>query len=227
MERATHAPVSFRGVPYERFGGGSGSVLTLSSTAATGAPITGQAVTATCKSGTATVTTNSNGSYTADIVGGEGPCLLKITLAGGGALYSITSGSGASQTANMTPMTNLLVSYRSNVPGITAASPETWFAQPAARTLLASTTNLKTRITNDFIPACGLAMTREARHRERIAAIHGVGSSSRDCHGLRPRDDWAGSALRSSFGWRINTYTHKHGGRHEFNSLEYCGVAEH
>jgi len=136
-------------------GGGSdgGSVLSLSGTAATGAPIAGQIVTATCKTGTATVTTSTDGSYTANIGGGEGPCLLKITLAGGGALYSITSGNGASQTANITPMTNLLVIYLSNVPGMTAASPEAWFALPAARTLLANTAALNTRITADFIPA--------------------------------------------------------------------------
>lgn len=134
-------------------GGGGGSSLTVRGTAALGAPIAGASVTATCKRGSGSVTTNSDGSYTVVIGDGEGPCLLKLTQANGVPLYSITSGSGATQTTNITPMTNLLVEYLSNVPGVTAADPASWFAQPAARALLADTTALSTRVTQDFIPA--------------------------------------------------------------------------
>ena len=87
------------------------------------------------------------------IVGGVGPCLLKIEPATGATLYSITSGSGATQTANITPMTNMLVTYLLNVPGMKAATPEAWFAQPVVKTLLTDTTGLSTRITRDFLPA--------------------------------------------------------------------------
>lgn len=135
-------------------GGGSGSsALTLKGTAATGAAIAGGSVTATCKSGTGTATSNGDGSFTVVVNGGVGPCLLAITPAGGATLYSVTSGSGATQTANITPMTNLLVSYLMNVPGMTAANPAAWFALPTTRALLADTTALTTRITTDFVPA--------------------------------------------------------------------------
>ena len=133
-------------------GGGDGdAALTLKGTAAVGAPLV-VAVTATCKTGTGSATSNSDGTYTVAIVGGVGPCLLKIQPATGATLYSITSGSGATQTANITPMTNMLVTYLLNVPGMKAATPEAWFAQPVVKTLLTDTTGLSTRITRDFLP---------------------------------------------------------------------------
>ena len=138
-------------------GGGSGSVLggdaalTLKGTAAVGAPLVGP-VTATCKSGTGTATSNPDGSYTVVVTNGVGPCLLAIT-AGGVTLYSITSGSAATQTANITPMTNLLVNYLLSVPGMTAADPTAWFALASTRALLADPAALTARVLNDFIPA--------------------------------------------------------------------------
>ncbi|MEO6319084.1 MAG: hypothetical protein ABIR56_00350 [Polaromonas sp.] len=146
-------------------GSGGGSVfggdpaLTLKGTAATGAAINGGAVTATCKTGTGTATSNSEGSFTVTITNGVGPCLLAITPVGSTTpIYSITSGSGATQTANITPMTNMLVNYLLSVPGMTAANPAAWFALPAVKTLLADTTALTARITNDFIPAVQLLL---------------------------------------------------------------------
>ena len=134
-------------------GGGGGSALTLKGTAAVGAPVVG-AVSATCKSGTGTATSNADGSFTVVINGGVGPCLLSITPVGGATLYSVTSGSGAVQTANITPMTNMLVNYLRSVPGMnTAANTAAWFALPAVGALLADTTALTARIVNDFIPA--------------------------------------------------------------------------
>jgi hypothetical protein len=132
-------------------GGGGGSDLTLKGTAAIGAPLVG-AIAATCKTGTGTATSNLDGSFTLVVRDGAGPCLLAIT-AGGITMYSITSGSGATQIANITPMTNLLVSYLRSVPGMTAADPAAWFALPAVKALLADTAALTARIVNDFIPA--------------------------------------------------------------------------
>ena len=133
-------------------GGDGGSALTLKGTAATGQPVVG-AVTATCKTGTGTATSNLDGSFTVVVNGGVGPCLLAITPTGGATLYSVTSGSGATQTANITPMTNLLVNYLRSVPGMTAADPATWFALPSVRALLADTAALTARIVTDFVPA--------------------------------------------------------------------------
>lgn len=133
-------------------GGGDSAPLTLKGTAAVGAPVAGP-VTATCKTGTGTATSNADGSFTVVVDGGVGPCLLAITTPGGATMYSVTSGTSANQTANITPMTNLLVNYLLSVPGMTAANPAAWFAQPAATALLADTAALSRRITNDFIPA--------------------------------------------------------------------------
>ena len=133
-------------------GGDGGSALTLKGTAATGQPVVG-AVTANCKTGTGTATSNLDGSFTVVVNGGVGPCLLAITPTGGATLYSVTSGSGATQTANITPMTNLLVNYLRSVPGMTAADPATWFALRSVRALLADTAALTTRIVTDFVPA--------------------------------------------------------------------------
>jgi hypothetical protein len=127
-----------------------GAALTLSGTAATGKAINGGSLGVTCKSGTGTGTSSADGSFKVAVTNGVGPCLLKITPVGGVAMYSMTSGSGAS--ANITPMTNMLVSYLLSVPGMNAANPEAWFALPAARTLLADPVALSARIKNDFIP---------------------------------------------------------------------------
>lgn len=133
-------------------GGSGGSALTLKGTAATGHPLVG-AVSATCKTGTGTAPSNLDGSFTVVIDNGVGPCLLASTPTGGATLYSITSGSGATQIANITPMTNLLVNYLRNVPGMSAPDPVAWFALPAVKPLLADPAALTTRIVNDFIPA--------------------------------------------------------------------------
>lgn len=122
----------------------------MNGTAATGAPLAG-AVSATCKTGTGTATSNADGSFTVVVNDGVGPCLLSIT-AGGVTMHSITSGSGATQTANITPMTNLLVGYLRSVPGMTAADPAAWFALPAVKALLTDTAALTARIVTDFIP---------------------------------------------------------------------------
>lgn len=137
-------------------GGGDNapSILTVSGTAAKGSPVVGGAVAITCKSGSGTATSNTDGSFKVAISGGVGPCLLSLKPADGTAtLYSITSGSSLTQTANITSMTNLLVNYLLNVPGIVATTPEAWFAKPATQQLLTNTAELTTRITNDFIPA--------------------------------------------------------------------------
>jgi hypothetical protein len=134
-------------------GDGGGSGLSLNGTAAVGAPVVGTVV-ATCKTGTGTAVSNADGSYTVNINGGAGPCLLKITPANGTApMYSVSSGSGATQTANITPMTSYLVTYLRNVPGITAATPEAWFALPGVGALLADPVALNKRIVDDFVPA--------------------------------------------------------------------------
>jgi hypothetical protein len=128
----------------------AGADLTLSGTAATGKAINGGALGVTCKTGSGTGTSGADGSFKVAVANGAGPCLLKITPVGGIPLYSMTSGSGTS--ANITPMTNMLVSYLLSVPGMGAANPEAWFALPNTRALLADPVALTARIKSDFIP---------------------------------------------------------------------------
>jgi len=149
-------------------GGGdnASSFLTLKGTAAKGSALSGGAVTATCKSGgKGNATSNADGSFTVTVSDGVGPCLLAIQPADGSpAMFSIASGTASSQTVNITPMTNLLVSYLLSVPGVTAADPTAWFALPATKALLIDTVELTRRIVKDFIPAIlklapGLSLT--------------------------------------------------------------------
>jgi hypothetical protein len=95
--------------------------LALTGVAATGAPISGQTVEAKCSSGTGTATSNADGSYTISVTGGVLPCVLKITPATGPALYSVATGTGSSATANISPVTHLVVA------SLTGGDPAAYF----------------------------------------------------------------------------------------------------
>lgn len=132
--------------------GGSGSALTVQGTAAIGKPLAAP-LSVTCKEGSGSSTSNSDGSFAVVINNGVGPCLLSMTTAAGTKLNSITSGAASTQTANLTPMTTLLVDYLRNVPSMSAPSPDAWFAKRETKALLGNTDALQIRITTDFIPA--------------------------------------------------------------------------
>lgn len=95
--------------------------LVLSGVAATGAAISGQTVEAKCASGTGSATSNGNGSYTISVSDGVLPCVLKITPASGPALYSLATGTGSSATANISPVTQLVVA------SLTGGDPAAYF----------------------------------------------------------------------------------------------------
>jgi len=90
-------------------GGSSGSPApgTLGGTAASGAPIGVAAVTVLGANGTtASTTTAADGTFTVSLTGLTAPFLVRVTLGGGGFLYSVGSASG---TVNVTPFTDLIV----------------------------------------------------------------------------------------------------------------------
>lgn len=92
-------------------GGGSSSISTLGirGTAATGAAISGGDVELVCATGTAAATTQSDGSYSVTIPGGELPCVAKVTD-GANVYHSVIPDKGSSTvTANITPLTELVV----------------------------------------------------------------------------------------------------------------------
>lgn len=96
-------------------GGGSGSQavpatpLTVSGTAATAAAIAGKTVDVKCSSGTGSPTSNSNGGYSITVTGGSLPCLVRVTTDSGTVLHSVVAGTGSSATANVTPVSQLVV----------------------------------------------------------------------------------------------------------------------
>lgn len=99
-------------------GGGSDSTpggtavvgpLTLSGVVAARAAATGQPVDIQCASGTGTATSNADGSYTVTVTDGQLPCVLRAKGTADGDLYSVATGSGRTATANLTPLTHLVV----------------------------------------------------------------------------------------------------------------------
>ncbi len=113
-------------------GGGSGSsdvtatatptALTLSGTASNGAAISGSTVEAKCAAGTGSGATSADGNYSLSIDGGTGPCLARVTQTDGTVLHTVAAGSGATATANITPVTQLVVA------SVAGADPATYYA---------------------------------------------------------------------------------------------------
>ncbi len=98
-------------------GGGGGSSLQLSGTAATGAALADAQVEVQCAQGEGSATTNATGGYTVNVGSGQLPCLVQVkgTTAGGVevTLHSIAdeAGPGGVITANVTPVTEMIVAY--------------------------------------------------------------------------------------------------------------------
>lgn len=89
-------------------GTGSASGVTLSGTAASGLAIANGIVSISCQGATGSATTQSNGTYTVTVSGGSLPCALSVT-SGGQTYRSVVAGTGSSATANITPLTEMLV----------------------------------------------------------------------------------------------------------------------
>ena len=107
-------------------GGGSTPAAVVSGTAAIGAPIVGGNVTVVCASGApATGTTNATGDFTIPLPNQTAPCALQVAggnLPAGTAYHSVLATLAATNVANITPLTDLLVA------NLTGAAPATWFA---------------------------------------------------------------------------------------------------
>jgi len=111
--------------------------VTISGTAATGAPVVSGAVSVTCKTGSGTATTGADGSYTVKTSNpSEGPCVVTVTATNGVVLRSIAAGDGAK--ANVTPLTEMLVDYIVTQSGLAANASA---ATIAASTGFASVVN--------------------------------------------------------------------------------------
>lgn len=113
-------------------GGDSASAgsLQLSGTAATGAALAGADVQVKCAGGSGTATTTTAGGYSVSISGGQLPCIIKVSGTSNGVAVSLhsvaesgTSSNGnTSATANVTPVTEMIVAQ------LLAAMPNDAFA---------------------------------------------------------------------------------------------------
>lgn len=112
---------------------GTPAVLHVSGIAATGAALTGATVTAKCATGAQTGTTASDGSYDLAITDGALPCVLEASNAST-TLHSLASGSGTSATANITPVTELVVAQ------LSGQDPAAFFAATSAGSATLGTT---------------------------------------------------------------------------------------
>ena len=122
--------------------------LTLSGTAATGKAVVG-AVAAICSTGTGTATSLANGSYQITVSGGVLPCIVKITDASSGAvLHSVATGSGATATVNITPLTELVLAQAAGGKAATlfAGFDAAAQAKVGAAALAAATTSVATAL---------------------------------------------------------------------------------
>jgi hypothetical protein len=106
--------------------------------AATGAAIPGATVQAKCNGGSGSATTASNGSYSITLNAGTLPCVLEVTPVSGPKLYSVATGSGTSVTANITPLTQLIVAK------LTGKDPAVYFGAFGASDITALTTTAVT-----------------------------------------------------------------------------------
>lgn len=104
----------------------SSTSITIAGTAAKGAQLAGAAVSVKCASGTpaaAAVTTAGTGAYSITLGGATLPCALRVTGSGGEIFHSLVAGSGnsGSFTANLSPLTEMLVAR------LAGAAPGTFF----------------------------------------------------------------------------------------------------
>jgi hypothetical protein len=112
-------------------GGGISSQSTVSGVAAISAPATNATVTASCLgTATASVTTNSiTGAFSLSVPTTALPCALRVSggsLPAGMVLYSIAGNSGASLTANITLLTELIIARAAQTAGY-GSDPTAWF----------------------------------------------------------------------------------------------------
>lgn len=104
-------------------GGSGGGGMFVSGAAATGAAIAAGTVTMKCVSGTTSAaTTGTDGSFRVDVGSATLPCLVRVSyLDGGGVSRTLHSIATTAGTANVTPVTELLVA------SLTGGSPATAF----------------------------------------------------------------------------------------------------
>ena len=146
-------------------GGGGGNDAALSSgvqvsgVAATGLALASAPVEVKCASGTGTATTNESGGYTVTVENGALPCIVKVTGTVNGTavtLHSLAQGSGSSATANVTPLTEMILARA------TGTLPADLFSSFGSGSAVTSTalTQATTEVLAALSTAAGVDLTR-------------------------------------------------------------------
>jgi pimeloyl-ACP methyl ester carboxylesterase len=126
--------------------------LVIRGTAAIGTPMQGT-VTAMCKSGQASAAADEKGDFTLVVARGVAPCLLEMVLPDSAArLHSVAIGEGSNLTANISPLTDMLVTFLMTGIESQPATPREWFARPDTQGELARSAAMRKRIVDHFIP---------------------------------------------------------------------------
>jgi hypothetical protein len=124
------------------------TALTVSGVAARGAALAGATVQASCATGSGTATALADGSYSLAITGGVLPCVLKATSSDATTtFYSLAAGTGTTVTANITPLTELVIAQ------MTGQEPAAFYASAST-----DTTALTTAVTAQKIDAASTAV---------------------------------------------------------------------
>jgi hypothetical protein len=161
-------------------GGGSGSsTATVSGTAATGAAIALGTVTLKCVSGTTTATTTgTDGHFAVDISGATLPCLARVEFKNtSGATVQLHSVITAAGTANITPLTDLLVAKLS---GSSAAAAYDGFTAAKGNAIDAAQLKTATDAVKTYLVNLGVDVTNLPTDLVKTAFIAKTGSSDGD-----------------------------------------------
>ncbi len=127
--------------------------ITLSGTAAGGAAIAGGAVNAKCATGSGTATTAADGSYTLTVTG-IAPCMLQVTDPTNAAKVYYSAVPAGATTANITPLTSLVVA---NAIGADPATAYTSFSSTTQAAI--TSTAITTAVSNVSTALAGIGVS--------------------------------------------------------------------
>lgn len=121
--------------------------LDLDGTAAVGRALAGATVNAKCATGTGTATAGTDGSFSLRITGGVLPCVLQA-VSGTTTLHSVAQGTGRSATANITPLTEMVVAQANggDAAALFSSFDTTAQAKVSSTALATATTSVQTAL---------------------------------------------------------------------------------
>jgi len=93
--------------------------LSISGTAAVGTALANATVQAKCLGASGQTQTGADGAYSLQLTGAQQPCVLRVRTAAGLQLHTVTQDQGMAAVANITPLTDLLLTRAAHQPAAT------------------------------------------------------------------------------------------------------------